>query len=353
MLYCRQRQLKQHQSRKKSCSLCRRAKTRCSETLPQCNRCKAKGLECKYDRDRRLDFDLQLLGLDEPESGTGVEVDISELGEVPPTQVAQVWQLSSVDPSHGENSQVGLQPNTYTLSHESVLDSLLDDTTNLNWDFSVPQDEILGDGIGGYAMDQITQDVCSSARQPAMSLSTGLGHADQRPLELRYLSSATGANLHLMLNQSSSLHPTTQALLEDFSDPNFLASDMSLLSARAARIEPISSTARKIGLFRRRERSFGSQLSAYFLLQTLRSYPKMMLAGTLPPFIHDYGVSVNDSTQAPDAFFLEPLAICKSIMCMYFSKSSSSTSFVWRTIDLELSRLETEVKFPLQVPQTT
>jgi len=124
---------------------------------------------------------------------------------------------------------------------------------------------------------------------------------------------------------------------------------MSLLSARAAQIDPVSSTVRKIGLFRRRQTPFGSQLSAYYLLQTLRSYPKIMLSETLPPFIHDYGSLVIDSTPATGAFLPEPLAICKSIMCMYFSKTSASTSFMWRTIETELGRLQTEVIVALHV----
>jgi hypothetical protein len=126
--------------------------------------------------------------------------------------------------------------------------------------------------------------------------------------------------------------------------------EMSLLSAQAARIEPISSTAPKLGLFRRRNRSFGSQLSAYYLLQTLRSYPKIMLSKTLPPFIHGNGGIFSNrglvvgSIDSSTPLLLEPLAICKSIMGMYFSKTSESTSFVWRTIEMELNRLDMEVR---------
>jgi hypothetical protein len=130
---------------------------------------------------------------------------------------------------------------------------------------------------------------------------------------------------------------------------------MSLLSARASRIEPISPIAAKIGLFRRRKRSFGSQLSAYYLVQTLRSYPKMMLSKTLPPFIHEnsgrFGNCgfVEGSMDSPSPLLLEPLAICKSIMGMYFSKTSESTSFVWRTIEMELNRLDMEVRWSFSV----
>jgi hypothetical protein len=41
----------------------------------------------------------------------------------------------------------------------------------------------------------------------------------------------------------------------------------------------------------------------------------------------------------------EPLAVCKNVMHMYFSKTKESTSFVWRTIETELIRLSIEVSF--------
>lgn len=127
--------------------------------------------------------------------------------------------------------------------------------------------------------------------------------------------------------------------------------DMSLLSARAARFESISSTAEKRGLFRRREKSFGSQLSGYYLLQTLRSYPRMILSSTLPAFIHEKCGSLGarglvvGSIESSDLLLPEPLANCKSIMSLYFSETAGSTSFVWKIIDMELDRLGTEVSF--------
>ena len=153
--------------------------------------------------------------------------------------------------------------------------------------------------------------------------------------------------------QISSLPQSSQLFLQHYSHPTSWETEMSLLSAQAARINSISTTAQKRGLFRRRELSFGSQLSGYYLLQTLRSFPKMLLSGTgaLPPFIHEYcspsdheDPSVGPLVQSRNPVPLqEPLAICKSIMHMYFSKTSESASFVWRTIEMELNRLSTEV----------
>jgi len=163
---------------------------------------------------------------------------------------------------------------------------------------------------------------------------------------------------HRLLMHISSTQPS-QVLRQGSSYLDATDAEMSLLSARAALIEPISSTAPKIGLFRRKKRSFGSQLSAYYLVQTLRSYPKMMLFKTLPPFIHKNSGRFGDrgcvagSMDSPSPLLLEPLAICRSIMAMYFSKTSESTCFIWRTLEMELNRLDMEVRwtFPRCCPR--
>jgi hypothetical protein len=140
-----------------------------------------------------------------------------------------------------------------------------------------------------------------------------------------------------------------QDLLPRYSYFNKSDVEISLLKARAGGIESIPFTTPKNGLFRRRERSFGSELSCYYLLQTLRSYPKMLLSDSLPPFIHKNcgGVggrnAVASSMESPSPSLEEPLAICKSIMCMFYSKTSETTSFVWRTIEMELNRINIEV----------
>ena len=69
-----------------------------------------------------------------------------------------------------------------------------------------------------------------------------------------------------------------------------------------------------------------------------------MLSDTLPPFIHHIWRDVDNTGFLRTEFPLtEPLAICKSIMHMYSSKTKESSAFVWRTIEMELTRLDKEV----------
>jgi hypothetical protein len=186
VLYCRQRQLKQHHSRKKSCTLCRRAKTRCSETVPQCARCKVKGLVCKYDGERRIDFDVQLLELGERESNIDGVVGVTALGAEPTLLAGHMWQSTSLDMNHEEPFQVDLQPNNLTLSHNSVMDSLQNIPTNFNWEFPIPQYGSLNYGLETSQLDQIAQDMCNSTSQSITSSYTGRGQvAGHLPTELR------------------------------------------------------------------------------------------------------------------------------------------------------------------------
>jgi hypothetical protein len=124
-------------------------------------------------------------------------------------------------------------------------------------------------------------------------------------------------------------------------------------SSLSGGIESISSASYKRSLFTRRSQSIGSQLGCGYLLHTLRSYPYLMLSDTLPPFIHhiyrDFDNTGFPRTTGRTASTLtEPLAICKSIMHMYSSKTKESSAFVWRTIQMELTRLDKEVSSELQ-----
>lgn len=101
-------------------------------------------------------------------------------------------------------------------------------------------------------------------------------------------------------------------------------------------------------LFKRRKMPSSSQLGCVYLLQTLKSYPDMMLSDTLPPFIHRTHNGMGSQNNSPTSptqknRISEPLAICKSIMQIYATRTWESNNFLWRTIEMEQSRLREEV----------
>jgi hypothetical protein len=84
---------------------------------------------------------------------------------------------------------------------------------------------------------------------------------------------------------------------EVFLDSSYVAAVDAESSLPSAGIEPIPSASHEKCLFKRRQRYNGWQLSCYYLLQTLRSYPEMMLYDALPPFIHEQCTAF-DSTRS-------------------------------------------------------
>jgi hypothetical protein len=179
VLYCRQRQLKQNPSRKKSCTLCRRAKTRCSEAIPQCTRCKAKGLDCKYDHENSA---LLFLELGEGESDHDVGLNLPAPRTEPATLPTQALQITLLNPTNGENSQVDFRLNSLASHQDYLPGQLLDHEIDFNLDLEVPQYE---DWLDPNRIDEIAQDVCESARQLTVLSNSGgsrqiTGHNDNQ-----------------------------------------------------------------------------------------------------------------------------------------------------------------------------
>jgi len=85
----------------------------------------------------------------------------------------------------------------------------------------------------------------------------------------------------------------------------------------------------------------GAQMSAYFILQILSSYPeKMLRVETFPPFIHPRCFSFR-----PDAnnALRESLVNCMSLAQMFKVRTKETNKLLWRTIKMELERLCVEV----------
>ena len=101
-------------------------------------------------------------------------------------------------------------------------------------------------------------------------------------------------------------------------------------------------------LSNRKIASTTSCLNAMVALGILKSYPRMILEGSLPPFLHNCHFIRKDGDafslgSRGDICFPEPLANCKSILHMFYAKTKESSAFVWRTIRSEQRRLRREV----------
>ncbi|KAI8721568.1 hypothetical protein NCS52_00298600 [Fusarium sp. LHS14.1] len=99
----------------------------------------------------------------------------------------------------------------------------------------------------------------------------------------------------------------------------------------------------------RRNVTTQSILTTSILLGQLAVYPRMLIEGkTLPPFIHSQ-CSLSDSladacSQAENHQCLpETLAICASLVRMFFHRTPGSSAFVWEAIYREHARLRRQI----------
>ena len=88
-----------------------------------------------------------------------------------------------------------------------------------------------------------------------------------------------------------------------------------------------------------------SHLGRSFIVQNLRSYPRMMLDSmNLPPFIHPSTVSIAGDKEFPTELPKpESLSICRNIVQIYLTKTKQTAAFVWRTITTEQERMSEDV----------
>lgn len=84
----------------------------------------------------------------------------------------------------------------------------------------------------------------------------------------------------------------------------------------------------------------GSHRVVTLILNTLRSYPQMMLRdGTLPPYIH--GHSVSSDLNGDD---MESLRNCISLVQMISHEVLGNRKLFWKNVRLECERMSTEVR---------
>lgn len=99
-------------------------------------------------------------------------------------------------------------------------------------------------------------------------------------------------------------------------------------------------------LIQRPRMEAGSQRSANLMLQTLISYPRMMLRHkTIPPFIHPWFTSL-----AKENDDMEPLNNCISLMNMVSGGVRGVRKLFWRNVQQECRRFSDDVSRVRKIP---
>ena len=101
-----------------------------------------------------------------------------------------------------------------------------------------------------------------------------------------------------------------------------------------------------------------SLLTVQIIWGQVRNYPQMMIEGQLPPTIYPPCVLrdklVKDCVVSGTHTCLpEALAICTSIVRMFYARTKENSAFLWRNIHAEQQRLRQEVRSACRYCETT
>ncbi|KAL7913763.1 hypothetical protein GGI35DRAFT_224276 [Trichoderma velutinum] len=300
-------------SRQKSCTHCRQSKLRCNRATPTCSRCAERNLAC----------DIRNIHVS-PYSD-------SRRSKVPRLQVVDIEALEH------QHSDFGVPPAIFDVASTGAAITLGDEDVSSNWMITDTLEtghlspKNLESGIGHFGLDTLEGDFslqmmpdseCSeqnivdtwtSACEVPPDNSAPISHWDPSPL----------------LDESGSESNNTSC--------DYTASTLSV------------PTPANQGSLRSRPILKGCMLTNMVLGQ-ITGYPKMLVLGDrLPPFIH--APCYVDERLAPECGEMgkhqclpKGLAICASLVDMFYSRTDANADFVWQTISSEGHRLHKEHK---------
>lgn len=297
--------------RKRSCAQCRRAKTRCSLSSPNCSRCTSRSLQCDYSEALPSSGSLGLA------SNSWEGVVVREMAR-PGAGSGQLEPASGFDVAGHHASEIDL----------NFLG--VDVTSTIQWDLEMEQFEsrqvsrkspfVFGGSDSAFeASDPFIQNLNDR------STASWIEYPFTPTIEVQETQSRRQSPSHVRedVPQETYLAELSRRLFMDFHAPPWP-------SPKTIPITMLNLLSRR--LFER----IGSNLTANFLFSTIQSYPEMLSTSNFPPFVHQYFSTM-------DSDLPEPLANCMVFMAMFRSKAPASEKFVYKTLFTEAQRLHNEV----------
>lgn len=316
-------------SRAKACFLCREAKARCDRTIPECSRCAARKLRCVYDG--RNGF-----------RGTGSSYPY-------PSRVA----LQSKAPQKTMDPLALLQDQQH---QDGSLARLLSSSAETPQPLGVAQpadddawtaDGLLGRDPGVEPLQELglTEDTFlfgntephNFAEKEIISpdLMNTWGLAVDMPEDSHVHSHGTRIMQEIVKSSTATTQKDIAAHPSATTTTTTVVTDKSGSSGRPLLMNPL----------------FRSCTMSSILLGQVTSYPKMMVEGDqLPPLIHppchiDNDLAPGCGERSRHQCLPQELAICASLVQMFYERTKANTDFVWTLIYEEKARLQREVRF--------
>ncbi|UKZ96155.1 uncharacterized protein TrAFT101_010954 [Trichoderma asperellum] len=291
-------------SRKKTCVQCRKAKARCSLTLPRCARCIDKGLSCEYAAvtiPRMAPYSTIATNTANDGRSGNLHDGATDFRRVSAKHGRQQLGVHP-DPESGPLSE------SIPLAVDApVLAPSLDSSDT--WPATMQAD------LGAGADMAFT---IASMIEPCHNVMRFMSNIDMHVTQNPATDEADDARLRNPVNGSGT-------------HSNVLAHDSSscmLTSRRGLTANAILST-----------RTIFGQVCAY---------PAMMVSGhALPPFIHsrcalDDSTTYNCAKAQKHECLGKTLSICAALIGMWLERTPASSPFVWETIYKEIAKLDSE-----------
>lgn len=298
-------------SRKKSCVKCRQSKLRCNQAIPSCSRCFERGVRCVYDW----------------KSSEAVSSAISAASRVARTRSTPPGMHEDLI---GEIQSENLN-NTSALSASTFMNNRFQDT-----DIS----------LGDFHLNLTSMDAHGERFFDAPSVETLLGTTNESSIfPLR-----TGLHEHPSIEIPEGSAENLEIMSGHFNDFERRHLGRTLSPNHACHplhTMPVQLPSRRT--FQRRN-VIRYCLSSSITLGQLTGFPKMMIQGDrLPPFIcppcqlHEE-MAFDCARSRMHQCLPKDLAICASLVQMFYSRTPQNADFVWKTIYAEKDRLHREVR---------
>ncbi|KAM0261147.1 hypothetical protein ACHAQJ_002409 [Trichoderma viride] len=300
-------------SRQKSCTHCRQSKLRCNRATPTCSRCAERSLACDI-RDIHVS----------PYSD-------SRRSKVPRLEVVDIEALQH------QHSGFGVPPAIFDVVSTGAAITLSDENFSSNWMVTDSLEtghlnpKSLESGIGDFGLDTFEGEFS---------------------LQMMPESECSEQNAVDTWTSACVVPPDNSALISHWDPSPLLGESSSESNITSCDDMPSTLTVRtpfNQGILRSRPILKGCMLTNMILGQ-ITGYPKMLVLGDrLPPFIH--APCYIDETLAPECGEIgkhqclpKRLAICASLVDMFYSRTDANADFVWQTIYSEGQRLHEEHK---------
>ncbi|CAH0053761.1 unnamed protein product [Clonostachys solani] len=313
-------------SRTKACFLCREAKARCDRAIPECSRCAERKLRCVYDG--RNGF-----------RGAGSSYPYPSrvaLQSLMPQETTDPLALPRDQRQQDDSLARLLSSSAKTQQPLRVAELAHDDAWTadglLARDPSV--DPLLELDFAGdsFALGNIQSHIFAEKETISPGLMEPWGVSADMPEDSNVYSHGTWTVQELMKSSSATAQKDLAALTSTITTTTTAAADKNGSSCRPLLMKPL----------------FRSCTMNSILLGQVTSYPKMMIEGDqLPPFIHapchiDNDLAPGCGERSRHQCLPQELAICASLVQMFYERTKANTDFVWTLIYEEQARLQRE-----------